>query len=126
MATTTTDINIQTTVMAIREELMNYFKGGCVQTMVQNSPVQFSRIEGRTRYQYEREEIRNKQPRIVNLGNAPIMTVQKSPDKVTLHAAVLNRSPQFRAIREGLEEFLDRYLIGVTVEINEKGVTHAN
>jgi len=111
------DIGIQTIVMAIREELMSYFKGTCVQRLTTGSNVRMSTVgEHMENYQYVRRQAQNEQAQILWVGTAPILTVKQAPDRIIFHLTVLNRSPQMREINKGVQKFIEQFLIGIEKE----------
>lgn len=114
--------NVAVTVMALREVLMEYFKGSCVQKMTKNSNVRLYDINQSTRgmTRAERWRLSFKQPSILLLDNVPLATLGKEPDTVTIHSSVTDRSKQLREIEEGLQKFLRTYLPGVRV-VKRKG-----
>jgi hypothetical protein len=118
------DIAIESTIMAIREVLMEYFKGTCVQRMT-DSQVFLAVPSTYAEYQYQRIELQNKQPRNLMLSGFSLLEVSKLPDTVTLNVKVFDRSPQLREVYAGVKEFLDKYLVGVEVVFNERGVIYA-
>lgn len=120
-------ISIEVTTMAIRETLMEYFKGTCVERLTENSSVRLRNIPASERqYQYQRREYENKKPMTVMLGGLPIATVQKAPEQIKFHDKVLTRSPQLREVYRRLQHFMDKYLQGVEVKHNRKGVFYAD
>lgn len=112
------ELGIQTTVMAIREEIMGYFKGTCIQKFTAEQNVRVRTINIRADYQYERRQWENERPSIVWLGSVPILTVKHSPDRVIFHDTVLSRSPQLRQVKVGVEQFMEKFLRGVEKEYN--------
>lgn len=119
------DIGLESTIMAIREELMNYFKGSCVERFTTNRNVKLNGLSNYVRFDYQRRECdRMQQVKILSVGSLPLMRVSKSPFKVTFHTAVLNRSPQLRAVRQGVEDFLDEFLPSVEKEEHDAHVIY--
>lgn len=107
------DMLVKLTVMAIREEIMQYFKGGCVEKLTQNTNVRLRRVHSDVNYNYERLEMDIHRPSRIWIGQVPIMSVESAPDKMTFHKVTLSRSKQFRRIMQELEEFASKYLQGV-------------
>lgn len=111
------DIDLQTTVMGVREELMKYFKGSCGQSVSQASNVQLCRLEvPRARYQYQRLERERQNPVSLHISGLHVMSLSKYPNTVTLIQENLTRSPQTRHLKTEIEDFLHKYLGGVTVK----------
>lgn len=123
-----TEIAIQTTVMALREQLMEYFKGTCIERFTENTNIRFinASTRGRANFSYLRREAENQRPMIVMLGGLPIMTVQRAPEVAVFHATLLTRSPQLRQVYQELKVFMDKYLGGVETKHSRKGVIYAN
>lgn len=122
------DLGIQTTVMAIRERLMEYFKGTCVERFTEDANIRLVEANGgqRAEFQYLREREANQRPTIILLSNVPIITVQRYPERVVFNTKILNRSPQFKSVHAGVEDFMQKYLSGVEVGIDEREVFYAN
>lgn len=114
-------IALEATVMALREEIMSFFKGSCITRVAQTEAirtVELSEYQSRPRYAYQRQRLATQKPTMLFLGDAPILTVSKQPDTIVFHTTVLGRSPQFRAVHAELEEFVERYLRGIKKEVN--------
>lgn len=122
------EIGVKATTMAIREQLMNYFKGTCVETLTEGSPVYVTsaRANSRENFRYLRLQDEQQNPCYVMLGDLPIMTIQKVPDRVVMSKALLTRSPQLREVYAEITDFLEKYLIGIEVEHDERGIVYAN
>lgn len=115
-------IAIETTTMAIREILMEYFKGTCVERLTEGVDIQLFSLPSERQYQYMRRESDNQRRMMVRLNGLPIMTIQCAPERVLFHAKVLNRSPQLREVYKGLKDFMEKYLSGIEVKHSRKGV----
>jgi hypothetical protein len=123
----TKELGLKATTMAIREVLMEYFKGTCIERLTDNHSVRLiNGISSRGEYQYIRREQENQRPMIVMLNNIPIATVQHAPEKIIFHQRVLTRSPEFREIYKELKLFMDKYLVGVEAKHSRKGVFYAS
>lgn len=116
--------DLEATVMALRETLMEYFKGTCVEKMTRNSNVNLYPISERQRglSRAERWRLSFKRPRILLLADVPLATVGQEPDTITIHTAVMGRSPQLKKVRKELEKFLKTYLPGVEIKEMEGSV----
>lgn len=121
-----TDDSILATTMAIREQLMEYFKGTCVERFTDGSNVFLRELGGSSRYQYQRENTMRTRPCELMLGDLPLLKVQKMPDKVIFYEKILTRSPQLQAVYQELQTFLDKYLGAIEVEKDQRGVIYAN
>ncbi len=114
------EVGIQTTVMAIREELMKYFKGTCIERFTADRNVSIQHIEvGHMNYQYERRQFENEYACMIWVGSVPILTVKHATDRIIFHTVVLDRSPQLRRMREGVEQFMEKFLMGVDKEYSD-------
>ena len=111
---------IEATVMAIRESLLEYFKGSCVKRlMTSNIDVIRESTSGHYRFQeLENEQQRRSTLYIGDEPSVPIMSLRQSPDTLTLHLVSLDRSKELKAVREGVERFMARHLKGVKIERN--------
>lgn len=121
-------VEIQATVMAIRETLMEYYKGTCVERLTVNSTVGLAFMSNGNRrdFQYLRRQAENQKLAVVTLGGLPIMTVQRFPDRAVFNEKILTRSPQLTDVYDGVRGFMEKYLRGVEVDHNKKGVLYAN
>ncbi len=110
-------------VMKIREILMEYFKGTCVESFVNAPTIAFIEI-GRPRgtYQYQRIAQQNEQFSGIYISGSQFLTVQHYPDKVTFNELVCSRSPEFKKIYKEVDKFLGDYLPAVKVEVNNGNV----
>lgn len=109
---------IESTIMAIRENLMDYFKGTCVNYVTHSSNVYMSGERTRARHNYERELYQQQSPCVLYIHDTPILSVRKTPDTLILHEVVLGRSKQLQAVREAVEAFMAKYLQGVRIDVN--------
>lgn len=107
------DMGLQATVMAIREEMMNYFKGTCVDRVTANRNVRLTRLPSdRLPYQYQRLELERKRITGLYVADTLLFTLQLEPDRV-LFGKELDRSPQLREVKKAVDKFMERYLAGV-------------
>jgi len=113
-----TKLATEATVMAIRESLMEYFKGSCVERVITNSNVRLSSVSNGTHgtFMYQRHYAAKENRCVLFIGSTPILTVRHLPDTVILHRSVLNRSREMREISGQIEEFLDEYLSAIERE----------
>ncbi len=128
MATTKLDIDIgiEVTVVALREKIMGYFKGTCVESFVDSSYITMFDTSQATRgYYADRREALNQRKTIVLLSGVPLFTLQHYPEKVTFHTLVLRRSPELSQVEKELKKFFKEYLAGVEIEDNKRGVNYA-
>ena len=113
-----TETGVKITVIAIREVLMDYFKDGCSQKMVEYSQVSVQPEPANVRYHFERDTENIRKRRKVLIGNAPIMRLERDPERVTLFTGILQRSPEFREIQGHIEKFMEKYLPGIELEVH--------
>lgn len=121
-------VALQSTVMCIREQIMEYFKGTCIERLTTNHNVQLvplRRYMGRGEYQYIRQRMEREQACFVTVGGVPILTIKKSPSKIIFHEVSLKRSPQFRYIYKELEAFMELYLGAIEKEVNQDAIRYA-
>lgn len=122
MSVDKTQFAIESTAMAIRENLMDYFKGTCVQRFT-TCNVELVGVglhidhEGRA-FNYEREQHSLRRPMHVLIGGEPVMQVSLYPSKVTFYTARTKPSSQLSKVVEKVSQFLDDYL--PTVEKGEQ------
>lgn len=111
---------IETTVMGIREELMQYFKGTCIDRVTTSRNIRRVPV-GRARggYYYQRRQADNEKAEVLLIDNVPIATLRMAPERIVFHRATLGRSKQLRKVHDMLEEFMKDFLAGVTKEYND-------
>jgi hypothetical protein len=118
---TDSNLALEATVMLIREELMAYFKGSYVQRLTSGRNIELMGLDISDGPQRSRRwQQAFKDPRMLRLGGAPLMTLGKAPDRALLHSSVFNRSPQLRQLKPEVKKFFKRYLPGVDVQ-EQKG-----
>lgn len=115
---------VETTIMAIREQLMEYFKGTCIERFTTESNITLRGSNYIGRHNYEREDYERRRPCEVLIADVPIMTLKKSADEIVFYDKILGRSPQFRKVKKELELFLKRYLQAIEVK-HEEGEINA-
>lgn len=109
--------NVDMTVMAIRERMMQYFKGDTVHIGFDLEHFEYVRPETNSRYQYERRENELADTRIYTLNGVPIVTVSKHPNyTATLHMGAMSKFKQTERIAEELKRFFHDYLGSVDVK----------
>lgn len=125
MGRTITDYNraMDATVMAIREELMMYYKGNCVDKFVYGN-VGLESLENTVRgeHRYLRRENEIHQPTMLTLGRNPIMKLHKMPNELVFNELILQRSPEFTEVYARIEKFMHKYLRGVRIKANKEPV----
>lgn len=115
------DNRIKATVMGIREEVMKYFKGTCVERLVDHNVhrIPLARMIGRLPYQYQRNDLANRDPQVLMIGDVPIATLERIPETITLHTQVMRLTPGLLRVDTEVRCFLDRFLSGVPVREND-------
>lgn len=110
------EVTLQATIMAIREELMRYFKGTCIERLTTGSNIVRQSAMPRGRYQYQRQQAEMEYLTNILIGSVHILTLKYLPDTVIIRSC-MSRSPELRKVKNGIEQFLDEYLAGVVKEI---------
>lgn len=113
------DQGIQATVMGIRECLMDYFAGGCVDRMTSGN-IMTRPIEMPANRRYLRNRMTLDRYTVVFIQDVPVLVMLSNPDRVILQAKVFDRSREFQRVGRGVERAIRKYLKDVTVEVNEK------
>lgn len=116
------EIAIETTLMAMREQIMEFFKGTCVKRVTKNSNVKLTSCERNGGYLYNRIAEESANAKVLLLGDVPIMTMRLNPHVATIHTKPLQRSKQLRQIKELLEKFFDEYLPGIERRENNANI----
>lgn len=107
------EAGIQLITMGIREEMMTYFKGTCVDRLAGNSNVFLQPHTQGGRYFFQRREQEIEYPCIIRYGNIRFGMVRRQPDTAAFYPGVMTRSPEFMRIYEGVQDFFHKYLQGV-------------
>lgn len=100
-------------IMAVREELMEYFKGDCVERFTERGAV---RIRGKQYYDpiraywYERRERELASAGTLEINGTKIAEVSKEPAQLLFVTQTMKRSPQLRSLRKNIEKFMRDYL----------------
>lgn len=119
--TWTVNDGIQATAMAIRETLMDYYKGTCVERMTESrvclqSYHDFERTSSRGRsYYFQRRERDLERKMMLTLGSVPLYVLSDNPQTLLAYLPILYRSPQLKAVHEVVSGFMADYLSGVTM-----------
>lgn len=113
-------VDLDASVMAIRELLMEYYKGACIQRLMENNNIHLRNVSFQARFNYERREHRNKKPQQIVIGNVPIAQLEHEPDSIVFYSKVLNRSPQMRYVYKELKKFMSTYLPAVKTSYSRK------
>lgn len=114
------ELGIKATTYAIREMLMEYFKGTCTIRTTEGNVQLYPHRPSAGRH-YVQHIFNLETPANVLIGDQFIATVKHSPDTITLHLGTLKRSKVMREIHTRVNLFLEKYLRGVTVRTDEAG-----
>lgn len=109
-------LELETTVMALREEIMRYFKGTCIDRVTTNRNVNTIPLSAeRGQYQYQRIERDRQNSCGIYLEDVQLFRVQQSPEKITF-TSELYRSPELTQVRKAIDKFMGRFLRSVEIE----------
>lgn len=110
--------NEKLTLMAIREELMVYFKGDCIERLVESDSVRIleNGYSDSTRpYFFERRERELQNSSTLRLKGVAIAQLGHNPERLVFETDTMKRSPQLRKLRTEMEQFMGLYLGGVKI-----------
>jgi hypothetical protein len=113
--------DIQATIMALRQGLMQYFKGSAVDDVVRVNSLQWSSHNPHTQHRYQAEQNRFVNRLTVHLGHHPLLTVEHEPDSICLHLGTLDRSKVMRKIKQGIVSARNSYLTSVILSTDTVG-----
>lgn len=111
---------VEATVMAIRENLMDYFKGNTERFSVSN--LSLERVRSSYNHHFERDHAEMINECVLKLDSIPILNVKHEPETLTFYATI-DRSRSFRAVKEGVERFMQKFLPGIAIDHNPEKVT---
>lgn len=117
------DNDTKLTIMNIRERLMEYYKGTCVENMTVSGNVvvlKDYRLMG-TQHLYERQLLELENKHVMLIGRTKIFTLTNHPKKLVFYSC-LDRSPQLREVKKEVEQFMHDYLGGVEVSYIKRTV----
>lgn len=103
MASATDRARLEPTVMAMREEIMKYFRGTCVRSVVTNSNINYNN-------------------KYLTIGCTPFAILERQPDTLTILCVAANRSKELRFIKRSIKRFMAEFLPDVKVKESRKGV----
>lgn len=118
------DKGIEYSIYSIRECLMEYYKGDCVDRVIHNNVSMRSefRILGRNS---ERSAYESEYPCTLDIESGrTILKLQHDPNTVTFLDKTLNRSKIMRGVRAGIEDCLEKYLPHVQIVHEDSGDTN--
>lgn len=114
----TTNDAVQATVMAIRERLMGYYKG--TERLLPGDIVSLHTVRQQYSYHFERDHAQLADERLLLIDGLPLMNLTREPQVATFYAT-FDRSRSFRAVREGVERFMQKFLPGVEIAQSSEG-----
>lgn len=110
---------VDVTVMAIREQLMLYFKGTCINRFSEIAvSVERDMSDEERQYQYQRRQNNLVAKSGLYFYGSMIMRLERHPNRVTFYTNVFTRSICMVEVQERVKQFLETYL--GSVELKEK------
>jgi hypothetical protein len=117
------DNDTMLTIMNIRERLMEYYKGTCVEHMTVSGNIavikDYNLLPSQHLYERQLLELENK--RVMLIGRTKIFTLTNHPKKIVFYSC-LDRSPQLREVKKEIEQFMHDFLGGVEVSYIKRTV----
>lgn len=113
--------------MALREGLMEYYKGTCIDNLnkyyrhgieFRGQPIEFDRSVQHRAYNWQRDEHNQINPMTVMFYDSPLMLLRHQPDTATFIMPTLTRSEELKAVYGKVRSFFEMYLSGVKLEEN--------
>lgn len=122
------NLGIESVIMSAREALMEYFKGEYYRApksqlyrhLVTPSKISFSSRSGNYVYMRRAHDIECPTLMYVHEFSIPLFMVRKEPERLSFFPVVTHRSKEVEAIRYGIEDFMNKYLQGVTIDEDEE------
>lgn len=108
------DEGIEATIFAIREKLMEYFKGDCVQPVTTGN-IQLRQVNPPVNHNYERREREMTALAHIDMGGQNLLLLRSHPNEVNFFDITLDRSKVMKRVRSGIELCLERYLPNVEI-----------
>lgn len=117
--------------MAVREAVMDYYKGSCVQVLSSLSeyPVEFNRLRlpndgTRRNFNYEREDWARRNPIAYYLAGSKMFELWRDDHEVIFQPSVMRRSPELSVAYDQITAFFQKFLPSVTIiERDDKRVS---
>lgn len=115
------ELGVMTHVMAVRECLMQYFKGTTVASLTDNVNVWWDSIgyDDEENHNYRRREHEMHSPMRLLMDGHPLLEVQHHPNIATLYPRILGRSDEYSQMGEHITKFFNRYLGSVELKENK-------
>ena len=108
--------------MVLRESIMDYYKGSCIQSFgslsqyhVGRHPIPLQNDGSRRSFNYERQEHERRNPIAYYINDQKMFELWKDEHQAVFHPSVMRRSPYLSASYDQLHEFFNKFLAGVTI-----------
>lgn len=108
--------------MVLREAIMDYYKGTCIQAFgslsqysIRRDRVPLKNDGTRRNFNYEREEHQRRNPLIYYLGGSRMFELWKYDHEVIFDPVVMRRSEELSAAYDQLTDFFNKFLPSVTI-----------
>jgi hypothetical protein len=106
---------VQNAIMAVREEVMCYFKGTCVERFADTTGLSLRELpisDNGNRY-HNRRVAQARQGHVLMFNEKPLLSMEHNPDELTFHTSM---NPDRKAIKKAVEAFAHKYLPGVVLK----------
>lgn len=115
---------LEPTIMAVREVLMDYFKGTCIRRMTTSSNVRLRRLGFSVRgvYRNERVDMELDNICVLYVGHVPIAKLGKNPARLVFLSTATKRSPQLRSLEYYVRKFAKEYLPGIEIQQSKEAL----
>lgn len=108
--------------MVLREAIMDYYKGTCIQSFgslsrydIRRNGVPLQNDGTRRNFNYEREEHNRRNPVAYYLGDSKMFELWRDDHEVVFHPSVMRRSEYISVAYDQLKEFFTKFLPSVTI-----------
>lgn len=106
--------------MVLRESIMDYYKGTCIQSFgsmsrysVGRNGIPLPNDGSRRNFNYEREEHNRRNPVAYYLGDSKMFELWRDDHEVVFHPSVMRRSEYISVAYDQLQEFFNKFLPAV-------------
>lgn len=114
----------------LRESIMDYYKGTCVQSFgslsqynIERSGIRLESDSTRRTFNYEREEHNRRQPIAYYLAGAKMFELRRDAHEAVFAPTVMRRSPELSTAYDQVLEFFNKFLQGVTIVEREDNIS---
>lgn len=111
--------DLETTTMAIREHLMTYFKGTCVDRMIRQSNISTRSVSdyrlARPQFIFQRRENEIRGESFLFIDDTILMRLSHEPEMILMYDKVFARSTEFAKVKLNIENFMAKFLPPVKV-----------